>query len=87
MQEFRCVTATGNFDQVVSFEEQEKSGRIEYTEIRITLHKLIGGNARTTPLPRRAGERTAKCPTAPGAASGRLPAVGPDADQRRTVTA
>jgi len=56
-EQFRCVTATGTFDKVGSFEEQNKSDRIEYTGIRITLHKLIGGNARTTPLPRRAFRR------------------------------
>jgi hypothetical protein len=44
---FKCASATGVFDRAAAFEEQEKADRVEYTEISITLHKLIGGNART----------------------------------------
>jgi hypothetical protein len=61
---FRCVSATGAFDRLASFEEQEKLDAIEYTAISITLHKLVGGNARTTAMPqnqfhRRAGRGVA----------------------------
>jgi hypothetical protein len=59
-EQFRCVSATAEFDRAASFEELEKSDGIEYTEIRITLHKLRGGNARTTRIARSAFHRRRK---------------------------
>jgi hypothetical protein len=59
-EEFGCPIATAAFDQVASFEEHDKPDRIQYTEISITLHKLVGGNARTTAIARRAFHRRRK---------------------------
>lgn len=47
---FKCVRSTGMFDRIATFEERVKPDSIEYSEISITLHKLIGGNARSTAI-------------------------------------
>jgi hypothetical protein len=59
---FRCVSATGVFDSLAVFEEHEKSDGVEYTEISITLHKLVGGNARTSILPKEHFRRRRRSP-------------------------
>jgi hypothetical protein len=47
---FRCVSATAIFDKEEAFEERTTATDVEYSDIHITLHKVVGGNARTTPL-------------------------------------
>ncbi len=47
-ENFRCVNATAVFDQMTSFAERNVSDRLEYSEVSVTLHKLVGGNAHTT---------------------------------------
>jgi hypothetical protein len=59
---FKCANATGVFDSAAAFDEEEKSDRVEYTEISITLHKLIGGNARTSALPQSQFHRRRNAP-------------------------
>jgi hypothetical protein len=49
-ERFRCVIATAMFDRTASFEENETEHEIQYADIQITLHKLSGGNARTTSI-------------------------------------
>jgi hypothetical protein len=51
-ESFRCVAATGEFERLAAFEETEKAEGIEYTDISVTLHKLIGGNAKTNTIPK-----------------------------------
>jgi len=45
-ENFQCVSATAVFDRPASFEEGYTEKGIEYSAIRVTLHKLAGGNAR-----------------------------------------
>lgn len=47
---FRCVTGTAAFDQTESFKEEERADGIEYSRLRITLHRVVGGNARSSPI-------------------------------------
>jgi len=47
---FNCVSGTSVFDRTASFEEAETANGVEFSNIRVTLHKLVGGNARTTPV-------------------------------------
>ena len=47
---FECVLATAIFDQGEIFEEQRTETGVQYSHVDLTLHKVVGGNARTTPL-------------------------------------
>jgi hypothetical protein len=49
-EKFRCVMATSVFDRSASFKENETEKGVQYSAVRVTLHKLVGGNARTTPV-------------------------------------
>jgi hypothetical protein len=48
--DFQCVTATAEFDRPASFQEEQTTNGIRYSTVNITLHKLVGGNARTTSI-------------------------------------
>jgi hypothetical protein len=47
-EDFKCASGTWSFDRTASFEEEETADGIEYSDISVTLHKLVDGNARTT---------------------------------------
>jgi hypothetical protein len=49
-ERFQCVLATAVFEGPKVFEEQETETDVRYSHITLTLHKVVGGNARTTPL-------------------------------------
>jgi hypothetical protein len=59
---FNCAIATGVFDQMAAFEEHQTTDGVEYTEIAITLHKFVGGNARTSSLPQSQFHRHRNAP-------------------------
>jgi hypothetical protein len=50
VEQFRCVTGTAVFDKTKSFTEAERADGIEYSRLSITLHKVVGGNARTSAI-------------------------------------
>jgi hypothetical protein len=47
---FECVLATAIFEHGEVFEEQRTETDVQYSHVHLTLHKVVGGNARTTPL-------------------------------------
>jgi hypothetical protein len=47
---FQCVSATAVFDKEETYEEQETETDVEYSHVHLTLHRVVGGKARTTPL-------------------------------------
>jgi hypothetical protein len=50
----KCVLATAIFEREESFEEQrietDAGTELQYAHIHLTLHEVLGGNARTTPI-------------------------------------
>lgn len=56
-ERFQCVLATKIFDRGEAFEEQRTETDVQYSHIRLTLHKVVGGNARTAPLDPSAFQR------------------------------
>lgn len=57
---FRCASSTSIFDRLASFEERETDKGVEYSTVEITLHKLAGGNAHTSPVATAAFRRRGK---------------------------
>lgn len=57
---FRCVPTTAIFDHEESFEERETEVDVQYSHVHITLHKVVGGNARTRPLDPNAFRRRSR---------------------------
>jgi hypothetical protein len=53
-EQFLCVTSTDVFDKTKSFTEEERANGIEFSRLSITLHKVVGGNARTSAIDHRA---------------------------------
>jgi hypothetical protein len=53
-ENFQCATGTAVFDKTESFTEEERGDGIEYSRLSITLHKVVRGNARSSPIPRQA---------------------------------
>jgi hypothetical protein len=49
-EHFGCVSATAIFDRTASYEERETAKGIEYSTVQVTLHKVVDGNAYTTPI-------------------------------------
>jgi hypothetical protein len=54
---FQCVLATAIFDQEDTFEEEKTETGVQYSDVHLTLHKVVGGNVRTTPMDRSAFRR------------------------------
>jgi hypothetical protein len=48
-EQFQCALATAIFDREDAFEEQTTATDVE-TDVEVTLHKVVGGNAKTRPL-------------------------------------
>jgi hypothetical protein len=57
IEDFQCVYGTEAFDRTESFTEEERAWGTEYSRLSITLHKVIGGNARSSPIPKQAFAR------------------------------
>jgi hypothetical protein len=53
-EQFRCVIGTDVFDKTRSFTEEERADSIEYSRLSITLHKVVGGKARTSAIAQQA---------------------------------
>jgi curved DNA-binding protein CbpA len=51
---FRCPLATSMFDHEETFEEKKTETdadlSVQYSDVKLTLHKVVGGNAPTTPI-------------------------------------
>jgi len=56
-ESFLCVYGTAIFDKTESFTEEERADGIEYSRLSITLHKVVGGNARSSPIAKQAFAR------------------------------
>lgn len=47
---FQCLSATAMFDQGEDFKEEKTEKGVRSSSIRVTLHRVVGGTARTRPI-------------------------------------
>lgn len=57
IESFLCAYGTAVFDKTESFTEEERANGIEYSRLGITLHKVVGGNARSSRIAKQAFAR------------------------------